>query len=309
VALVGASAFAQQRDRLYRVGYLANSDAEAGYFRSAMQSLSYGEGQNLLIEWRFSQGRLDRLAMLATELVNLKPDCVVAVGINPTRAVQQATAAIPVVMANADDDPVRHGLVASYARPGGNITGVISIGWVLAGKRLELARDLVPGLSRVAVLSQPSSRASAGHLRETEAAAAALGITLDRLEFEDVAGLEAAMRIARERGSQVIIVPPVGLMGNNAQRIVDIAAELNIPVVSDSRFAAAGALAGYSDDAHDRYRHVARYVDRILKGEKPADLPVQQPTKFELVINLKTAKILGLAVPPALLARADEVIE
>jgi len=140
--------------------------------------------------------------MLANELVNLKPDCIVSVGVNPTRAVQQATAAIPVVMGNADDDPVRHGLVASYARPGGNITGVISIGWVLAGKRLELARDLIPGLSRVAVLSQPSSRASVGHLRETEAAAAALGINLDPLELEDIAGLGPALRTARQRGWQ-----------------------------------------------------------------------------------------------------------
>ena len=260
------SAGAKARDNFYRVGFLANSDAEAGYFRDEMQSLGYTQGQNLLIEWRFSKGQLDRLPLLAAELVNLKPDCIVAVGVNPTRAIQQATDEIPVVMGNADDDPVRHGLVASYARPGGNITGIISVGSVLAGKRLELARDLIPGLSRVAVLSQRSSRASLGHLRETEEAAAALGMSIDNLELEDIAGLGSALRTARERDWQAIIVPPVGLMGNNAQRIVDAAAELRIPIISDRRFAAAGALAGYSDDAEDRYRHVARYVDRVLKG-------------------------------------------
>jgi putative ABC transport system substrate-binding protein len=309
VTPTGALAAEQKPPALSRLGFLANSEAETGYFRNAMKALSYVEGKNLLIEWRFSKGQLDRLPELAAELVGGKPDCIVAIGINPTRALKEATSTIPIVMGNADDDPVLRGLVASYARPGGNVTGFTNIGSALAGKRLELLRDIIPSLSRVAILSQPSSQASAGHVRETEAAAATLGISIDRVELEDIAGIEPELSRARERGSQAVVVPPVGLMGGNAQRIVQAANAAHLPLVSDGRFAEAGALAGYGDDPEDRYRHVANYVDRILKGADPGDLPVMRPATFRLVVNLKAAAALGLTVPQSLLVRADEVIE
>jgi ABC-type uncharacterized transport system substrate-binding protein len=310
---VGVRADAQQPAKIYRIGYLGNAAGVGPVqeeFRKRLRALGYTEGHNLMIEWRFSKGDRDQIPSLASELVNLKADCIVTVGVGPTRAAKQATATIPIVMANADDDPVRQGLVASLARPGGNVTGFINIGSDLAGKRLQLLKETVPKLSLVAIVRTSGDEAAAGHERETKVAAQALGVKLQSLEARDADSLEKAFQLAKTGRAEGLIIVHTGLITSLRARTVSLATKTRLPAMySDSQPVLAGGLMSYSDDSIDRSRRVANYVDRILKGTKPADLPVEQPTKFEFIINLKAAKQIGLTIPPNVLARADKVIK
>jgi putative ABC transport system substrate-binding protein len=302
----------QQPTKTYRIGYLTNSSGfsqeSEGTFRQSLRERGYIEEQNLVIDWRFSKGQLDRLPNLAAELVALKSHCIVAVGIAPTIAVKQATHTIPIVMGNADDDPVRHGLVASLNRPGGNVTGFINIGSELAGKRLEILKEIVSRATRVGILFDANGPGGVGHVRESESIAPALGLRIERLELSSPENLEKTFQAAIARGVEAVIVNTAVIVGHNA-RIIKLAAQMRLPAMyTSSSSVAAGGLMSFSDDPGDRAKRVADYVDKILKGTHPADLPVQQPTKFELVINLKTAKQIGLTMPPNVLARADRVI-
>ena len=305
-------AFAQPQGKVWRIGYLSQrpgTDEQAEGLRKGLRELGYIEGQNLAIEWRFSKGKADLLPGLAAELVRLKVDCILATGTLPTRAAKQATQTIPIVMGNSEDDPVRLGLVASLAQPGGNVTGFVNIGWELAGKRLQLLKETLPKVSRVAILWDPNS-SGAGHVRETRLPARALGIQLQSLEVWDPDDVEIAFRAAGKERAEALIVVAAGLITNLRTPILERVIKLRLPVMyNNSTFVNAGGLMSYGADTFDQLSRAAGYVDRILKGAKPANLPVQQPTKFEFVINLKAAKQIGLTIPSNVLARADKLIE
>ncbi len=304
---------AQQSKKVYRVGYISprnqiGRNEEA--FRKRMHELGYVEGQNIIIEWRFASGKTNLFPELASGLVRLNVDAIVGQGVNATGAAKQATSTIPIVMSNADDDPVRLGLVASLARPGGNVTGFISISSDIAGKRLELLKETVPKASRIAILSRPRSQstAAASHVRETEVAARALAIKLESLEARGREDLESAFRTARKVADALIVVAVAGMI-NDRDRILDLAVKTRLPVMyTNPELVLAGGLISYGASLPALAYGAANYVDRIFKGTKPADLPVQQPTKFELIINLKAAKQIALTIPPNVLARADQVI-
>jgi putative ABC transport system substrate-binding protein len=313
VGLSVSGADAQQPGKAYRIGYVGNASGVGPMqdaFKNRLQEVGYTEGQNLIIEWRFSKGDRDRITSLVAELVKLKVDCIVAVGNGPTQSAKQATGTIPIVMANADDDPVRGGLVVSLARPGGNVTGFVNIGSELAGKRLELLKETVPWLSRVAILRTAGDGAAAGHERETKIAAEALGIQMQSLAARDAESLEKLFQAAKTGRAEGLIIVHTGLITGQRERTVSLATRSRLPAIySDSQPVLSDGLMSYSDDSLDRSRRVADYVDRILKGTKPADLPVQRPAKFELIVNLNAAKQIGLTVPANLLARADKIIK
>jgi putative tryptophan/tyrosine transport system substrate-binding protein len=319
VALLFALGFpseAQQPKKVTRLGYLSGSDtardSRSEPFRLALRELGYIEGQNIAIEYRSAEGKPDRLPQLAAELVRLNVDIIVAAGgASVVRAANSATKTIPIVMVGRGIDPVVAGVVESLARPGGNVTGITNLGSELGGKRLELLKEVVPKIARVAVLYQS---ANPGSLRELKAvlpdAARALGLTIQPWELRDADDLEkvfAGMHTQRPDGLYVALGP---VMNANGKRIAGFASKNRLPSVYNNRdFIDAGGFMSYGADLADSYRRVAYYVDRILKGTKAADLPVEQPTKFELVINLKTAKQIGLTIPPNVLARADRVIK
>ncbi len=303
---------AQQSRKVYRIGYLANPakmrDTEQK-FRKNLGNLGYIEGQNLVIEWRFTKGNLDKLPALAAELVRLKVDCIVAVGVAPTRAAKKATQTIPIVMGNADDDPVEQGLVASLSRPGGNVTGFTNIGADLAGKRLELLKETFPKVSRVAIIFHSGSPPGVAMRNETEIAARALGVNFASVEMHGSKDLAQAFQIAVKQGTEGLIVTHTGAMNPQRLRAVKLAQETRLPAIyTSSLWVVAGGLMSYDADDDERSLGVATYVDKILKGAKPRDLPVQRPTKFKLVINLKAAKQMNLTIPPNVLVRADKVI-
>ena len=311
------SAQAQQPKKVPRIGYLSASDparesTRAEAIRLALRELGYIEGQNIAIEYRYAEGKPDRYPELAAELVRLKVDIiVVAGGDRLIRAAKNATKTIPIVMMGAGTDPVEAGLVESLARPGGNVTGITNLARELGGKRLELLKEAVPKVARVAVLYDPATPGSVLEVKEVlPVAARALGLTLRPWEVraaDDFEKVFAALSKQRPDGLYVLAGP---LMRANQKRIVGFALKSRLPSMYSSREAVdAGGLMYYGADLADSYRRVAYFVDRILKGAKPADLPVEQPTKFELVINLKTAKQIGLTIPPKVLARADRVIK
>jgi len=275
-----------------------------------LRERGYLQGQNLLIECRWTGGQLERSSSLAAELVSLKVDLILAAGNPRARAAKQATSAIPIVMVYALD-PVKEGLVASLARPGGNVTGVtMDAGLEIVGKHLELLKEAVPTLSRVAVLSNPVIPLNAAMLRETQAAAQALGVTLQVYDVRDPAEFTGAFAAMTKARAEALLVLTNSFIYVHVRRIADLAAKSRLPAVYPFREAVeAGGLMAYATNAPDMFRHAATYVDKILKGAKPGDLPVEQPTKLDLLINLKTAKALGLTIPPSLLMRADEVIE
>ena len=312
VLLRAGLAEAQQSAKTYRIGFLANAASrgpEQEEYQKALHELGYIEGQNLIIDWRFSKGKVNLLPHLAPNLVRLNPDCIIAVGVAPTRAAKNSTSSIPIVMGNADDDPVRHGLVASLAHPGANVTGFTNFGSDLAGKRLELIKEIFPKISRVAIVYDPNGPGGAGHVRESAGVARALAIQLQRLEVRTPEELEHRFHVAvKDRAEALIVVVTAAIVRLQPQTI-NLAVKTRLPVMySSTSSVREGGLMSYDADARDRFRGVAGYVDKILKGAKPADLPVQQPTKFEFVVNLKTAKQIGLTVPPNMLARADRVI-
>jgi putative ABC transport system substrate-binding protein len=312
---VAVTAEAQQPKKIPRIGYLVASDTttRSEAIRLALRELGYIEGQNIATEYRYGEGRADRAPELAAELVHLKVDIIVVAGGDPdVRAAKNATKTIPIVMIGGGGDPVRAGLIDSLARPGGNVTGITNLNRELGGKRLELFKEAVPKVARVAVLYEPALPASALEVKEVlPVAARALRLTLRSWEVRAADDFDrgfAALNKQRPDGLYVFGSGP--LMAANRKRIADFALKSRLPSMYGNREAVdAGGLMSYGADLADSYRRVAYFVDRILKGAKPADLPVEQPTKFELVINLKTAKQIGLTIPPDVLARANRLIK
>jgi putative tryptophan/tyrosine transport system substrate-binding protein len=303
---------AQQPRKVPTIGYLASSSPSTRdeAFTQWLRELGYVEGKNIAIEYRFAEGKFDRLADFAAELVGLEVDVIVAAATQASLAAKGATRTIPIVMANVSD-PVGSGLVASLARPGANITGTASMTAEVVGKSLELLKQTVPKLSRVAVLWNPDNAIfQAQMLRETQVAAGALGVELQTFGARGADEFDHAFAaINRARAGALLVLADTILIFHRAQ-IIEFAEKSRLPAMYGAReYAADGGLMAYGPNYDDVYRRAANYVDKILKGAKPADLPVEQPTKFEFVINVKTAKALGLEVPPTLLARADEVIE
>jgi putative tryptophan/tyrosine transport system substrate-binding protein len=309
---------AQPPTKVHRVGWLLGAgspssgpDPSFAAFRQGLRELGYVEGQNLVIEDRYAEGSQERLRDLAAELVRLPVDVMVAEGAAATRAAQHATRTIPIVMA-ATSDPVGEGFVASLAQPGGNITGLSSLGAELPGKRLELLKETLPQSRRIAVLANPAFPAHASRMHNLTVAAGALGLRLQVVEVRRADELDTAFAtMARADADAVLVEPDAVLLNGQRGRIVaDLAAQHRLPMMYAWReWVVAGCLMSYGPSLSDTTRRAADYVDKILKGAKPADLPVEQVTKFELVINLKTAKALGITMPPSLLLLADEVIQ
>ena len=304
---------AQQSTKIPRIGFLyvafpSTSPARVEAFRQALRELGYVEGKNIVIEYRYAEGKLDRLPALAAELVRLKVDVIVTGGPAATRPAKEATVTIPIVMA-ADSDPVRSGFVASLARPGGNITGLATLAPEISGKRLEVLKETLPRLSRLAVLGSSTEPDNALSLRETVLAAGAFGVHIQYLEVPNPREVKAAFRAASKGRADAILVLGGTVLNQRRTEIVDLAAKSRLPAIYyAAEWVQDGGLMSYGMNFSDLYRRAATYVDKILKGAKPADLPVEQPTKFELVINLKTAKQIGLIIPPDVLALTDKVI-
>jgi putative tryptophan/tyrosine transport system substrate-binding protein len=310
------SASAQQPKKVPRIGYLtpsnpATESTRAEAIRLALRELGHIEGQNIAIEYRYTEGMQDRLPELAAELVRLKVDIiVVAGGSGPIRAAKNATKTIPIVMVGVGLDPVAAGLVESLARPGGNVTGITLLITELGGKRLELLKEAVPKLARVAVLYSLAAPASVLEVKEVlPVAARALGLTVQPWEVRAADDLEKVFAALSKQRPDGLYVPASPRMYANQKRIVGFALKSRLPSMGYREYVDAGGLMSYGADLVDSYRRVAYYVDRILKGAKPADLPVEQPTKFELVINLKTAKQIGVTISPEVLARATKIIK
>jgi len=303
---------AQLISRFPRLGYLAANSAlesrDLKAFRQGLAELGYVEGKNIAIEYRSAEGKLDRLPHLAAELVALKVDIVVAINPPSAHAAKNATNTIPIVM-RSTDDPVTTGLVASLARPGGNITGLTSISTELHGKRLELLKEVVPRAHVVAVIRNPTGRDAIHRWKEVEAAGRVLGLRLEAVDVKSPSDFEVAFRVATDKHPDALLTLRNPMIVNNRNRLAALSAKSRLAAIYDDReFVEAGGLMSYGADLTDLHRHVALFVDKILKGAKPADLPVEQPTKFDLIINLKTAKQIGLTIPPNVLARADGVI-
>jgi len=304
---------AQQPKKASRIGYLSGRygiEAREEAFRKGLNELGYIEGQNIIIEWRFAEGKRERYADLAADLVRLKVDCIVTVGTATTHAAKQVTRTIPIVMTNVGDDPVGQGFVTSYPRPGGNITGFTIMGADLAGKRLELVKEAFPKVSRVAILWDSANPGLAAYVRETDVAASTVGVRLQNLKLRGPMDkdIDTAFRAAKKERVEALIV--LAFAGAHGGRIVDLAAETRLPAMySDPSFVPAGGLMSYAADIPAHFRRAAIYVDKILKGSNPAGLPVEQPTKFELTINLKAAKQIGVTIPQSVLYRADKVIK
>ncbi len=315
--LTGFPAQAQQPKKVFRIGYLSSGNptsesARAEGIRLALSELGYIEGQNIAIEYRYAEGRPDRESGLAAELVRLKVDIiVVASGDQWIRAAKNATKTIPIVMMGQGSDPVKAGHVESLARPGGNVTGLTNLNRELGGKRLELLKEAVPKLSRVAVLYDPANQPSLHEVKELlPADARALKLTIQPWEIRAVDDFEKVFAaLNKQRPDGLYSFGAGGVIRPNQKRIAGFALKGRLPSVYSNREAVeAGGLMFYGADFADSYRRGAYFVDKILKGAKPADLPVEQPTKFEVVINLKTAKQIGVTIPPNVLARADKVI-
>jgi putative ABC transport system substrate-binding protein len=307
--------FAQQQGKIWRVGFLSlrrpaslNSDFY-GAFLQGMRDLGYVEGKNLVIEWRFADGKLERLPELAAELVKLKVDVIVAAGPQAISAAQKATVTIPIVMATAPD-PVGSGFVKSLAHPGGNITGLSNISADISPKQLEMLLSIVPKLSRVAVLVNPTNSSHATVLKNVQGAAQRIAVTILSLDARTPQEIEKAFSaMAREKAGAVIVARD-GLLIQQARQIAALAVKYRMPSIHGIReYVEAGGLMSYGPSLTDNFRRAATYVDKIFKGAKPGDLPVEQPTKLELIINGKTAKALGLTIPQSLLISADKVIE
>ena len=302
---------AQQAGKIARIGILRAGSPPDPYvevFRQGLHELGYVENRSIAIDVRYARGDPDQLVALAAELVRLRVDVLVTSGLPAIVAAKHATAAIPIVFAAAGGDPVAEGVVASLAQPGGNITGLTVGPPELEGKRLELLKEAFPGLSRVAALVNPASGSL--KLRAAESAARKLGVTLQTQEVREPGEFEGAFVAMRKGRPDALIVLSDSLFTNQRARILELAAKSRLPAVYDVRlFPESGGFMSYGPNIADLFRRAATYVDKILKGAKPGDLPIEQPTKFELVINLKTAKALGLTIPQSLLARADEVIQ
>ena len=313
-----ASAEAQQARKIPRIGYLSSTDpatdaSRAEGIRNALRGLGYIEGQNIAIEYRHASGKPDRHPELIADLVRLKVDViVVAGGTTPVRAAAKATRTIPIVMTGTGLDPIKAGLIESLARPGGNVTGLTTLNTEMSGKRLELFKAFVPKLFRLAVLYNPANPGAARDVKEDiPGAAQALGLTVRNWEIRVLEDFDKAFAaLVKDRPDGVYAPLSGGLMRENVKRVVAFTLKNRFPSIYDEHEAVEiGGFMSYEADQVERYRRVAYYIDKIVKGANPAELPVEQPTKFELVVNLKTAKQIGLTIPPNVLARADRVIK
>ena len=310
--LIARLARAQPAGKVFRIGFLGNSTAAleanlVGPFREGLRDLGYIEGQNSLIEYRWAEGKYERFAALIAELAALKVDVIVTAGTPAALAVKKAAPSIPLVMV-AVGDPVATGLVPSLGRPGGNITGVSSIAPDLEGKRLELLREVLPKLSQIAVLWNPANLFHVGSVKQMRAAAQILGIKVEFFGVQVSEELSAAFAAIVKERAQALVVLADRVFLHGRARIMDFAAENHLPsVVTHQELVESGGLLSFGPNYPDMHRRAATYVDKILKGAKPGDLPVEQPTKFELVINLKTAKALGITIPQSVLGRAEVI--
>ena len=311
---LGSLADAQQQAKVPRIGYLGTASASANLvrieaFRQGLRELGYVEGKSIVIEYRWAEGKLDRIPALAAELVRLKVDIIVASGTTSTRAAKEATVTIPIVM-GFNNDPVGNGFVTSLAHPGGNITGLSTLAPEISGKQLELLKEIVPKLSRVAVLGSSTTPGNAQARREIELAAGALKVQLQYLDVLATKDIETAFRAASNGRADAVLVLQSFVVLPQRKQIADLAVKNRLPAIYYSiEYVEDRGLMTYSVSVTDLSRRAATYVDKILKGAKPADLPVEQPTKFELIINLKAAKQIGLTIPPNVLAGADKVIK
>jgi putative ABC transport system substrate-binding protein len=305
---------AQPPAKIPRIGYLtagspSSVSARVEAFRKGLGELGYVAGKNLVIEWRYAEGKIDRLPAFVAELVDQKVDVLVSGGPQTTRLAKKATATIPIVMA-FDNNPLGNGLIDSLARPGGNVTGLSTLAPELSGKQLELLKEIVPKLSRLTVLGNSNEAANRQSLEEIQSAARAFGVQLHYLDVLGPRDVETVFRAAPKEGSQAVLVlgNPVAIF--QRAQIAELAVKSRLPVIHyATEFVQDGGLMTYGPSITDLFHRAATYVDKILKGAKPADLPVEQPTKFELVINLQAAKQIGLTIPPNVLARADRVIK
>jgi len=304
---------AQQPTKVPRIGYVnasspATNPDRIEAFRIGLRELGYVEGKNIVIEYRYAEGKLDRLPALLAELGRLKVDVIVTAGPPGTRAAKEAAVTIPIVM-GFDNDPVGNGFVASLARPGGNITGLATLAPELSGKQLELLREIVPRLFRVAVLGTSTQPGTAQSLREVELAAGAFKVQLQYRDILDPKDIESAIREATKGRAEAILVLQSAVFNPQRKQIADLAAKNRLPAIyPQTEYMDAGGLMYYGTNTADLFRRAATYVDKILKGRTPADLPVEQPIKFEFIVNLKAAKQIGLTIPPNVLVRADRVI-
>ena len=320
LALVGISLLsgcekAPSPSKVPRIGFLAVGSREGRGFliEGLLQGLreqGYVEGQNIVIEYRFSNDRNDRLPELAAELINLKVELIVASGTPASFAAKQATSTIPIVLAGLAANPVETGLIASLARPGGNVTGMSMMSSQLGGKRLELLKAIVPGLTLVAVFWNPPNPTYGPILKELEAAAPTLGVKLQRLEVRVPGDFQSAFKAATRQRAGALIAPADPLVVNRPKMVADLALKYRLPAMFDTKeFVEAGGLLSLGPSLVDSYRRAATHVDKILKGANPADLPMEQPTKFDLLVNLKTAQALGLTIPQSVLVQATQVIQ
>jgi putative ABC transport system substrate-binding protein len=308
--------FAQQQGKIWRVGFLtlfgrpANLEAHfLGAFPRGMRELGYVEGKNLVIEWRSADSKSERLAQLAAELVKMKVDVIVADGAQSISVVQKATSSIPIVMINSGD-PISNGFVKSLAHPGGNITGLSNFGSEIVTKHLEMLLSMAPRVTRVAVLDNPNNRSSATTLKNVGAAALKTRVTIESFDARSPADLEGAFLAMAQKKSGAVLVGRDALFNQEVRQIAELAAKHGLPSIHMAReYAEAGGLMSYGPNQSESFRYAATFVDKILKGAKPANLPVEQPTKLELVINGKTAKTLNLKIPQSLLISADKIIE
>jgi putative tryptophan/tyrosine transport system substrate-binding protein len=316
VVLVGARgiiADAQQPPtKIPRIGYLMTRSLDpvrTEALRQGLRELGYVEGKTIVIEWRSAEGKLDHVPALVAELVRLNVDVIVTAGPVPTRVSKDATSTIPIVMTQVND-PVGNGFVASLARPGGNITGLSTLAPEISGKQLELLKEILPSLSRAAVFGTSTQPGNSQMLKEVELAAAALAVKLQYVDVLSPEDIESAFRATvKGRAHAVLMIVASSVVGDHRQKIVDLAVKSRLPAIYPfSSYVEAGGLMSYSVNLTDLDRRAATFVDKILKGTKPADLPVEQPKKFEFIINLKAAKQIGLTIPPNVLARADKVI-
>ena len=316
VAALGGTAIsdAQQLKKVARIGFLASSSSERvksrlAAFQQGLRELGYVEGKNVIVEYRSAEGKFERLPEIASELVRLKVDLLVVEGAPAAHATKNATSVIPIVIGNAAD-PVGTGLVASLARPGGNITGLSDFNLGVVTKRLELLKEIVPSASRVAVLWNPTNPTNPLQLKETQTAAPGLGVTLLSLEAKGADDIERAFSAIRKERPGALIVIGDPMFGTHQKRITQLTIKSRLPAIYGAPESVdAGGLMSYGTNFADLFRRAATYVDKILKGTKPADLPVEQPKKFEFIINLKAAKQIGLTIPPNVLVRADKVIK
>jgi putative ABC transport system substrate-binding protein len=306
---------AQQPAKVPRIGFLhlgssSSNSNRLEAFRQGLRDRGYVEGKTILIDYRYADGKIERFSNLAAELVRSKVDIIVASGNAGARAAKNATKTIPIVMVGVGLDPVEGGFVESYAHPGGNMTGFTNLGVGTAGKRLEIFRETVPKIARIAVPYDPTNRGNVLHVKELVTAAHSLGLKAQFLEVRSADDFENVFSALAKQRPGGIYCPGGPLMRANEERVAALALKSRLPSIYDSREAVeVGGLVSYAADSVDLFRQAATHVDKILKGAKPGDLPVEQPTKFELVINLKTAKQIGLTIPPNVLARADRVIK